>query len=581
MTASVNRSQRALLQEAGRAVVMLALVALAACGGAEESDAPPVATDPESAPSRSVRFVDVTEELGLAVRHIPGVDEDYAMPAVMGGGFAVFDLEGDGDPDLYVVQSGEQMPYEGPRRAANVLLRNDGGRFADVSDGSGADDRGYGQGVAVGDVDSDGHVDLFVTNFGPDVLLRNRGDGTFEDVTAAAGVAGDGWSSSALFVDFDADGLLDLFVARYVEFDPDRVCLLQSGLRDFCGPAQFRGASDRLYRNLGDFRFEDVSRSSGVAARADRGLGVAAADFDEDGRLDLYVANDTDPNHLWINRGDGTFSEDGVLLGVAFNRFGVGEAGMGVAVGDADLDGDPDLFVSHLIEETNTLYENRGAAGFEDVTAQWGLSVDSVGYTGFGTMFADFDNDGDPDLAVANGAVKQRPDALIAPGRASWAIEKYVEPNQRFENLGAGRFRLAGADDFSASLAVHRGLTAVDLDGDGDLDLLVSQIEGPLLAFRNDGGKAGPALRLRVLEGRRTAFGATVEVSLGGKVRRLLVEPLGGYLTSGDQPLHFGLGESTSIDDIVVEWVGGGREAFAVDDIGGVVELRRGEGSPG
>lgn len=558
----------------------LTALALLACGDAGVSEGDERGAADRDVEFRPVRFVDATASSGLEARHVAGVSDDFAMPAVMGGGFAVFDLEGDGDPDLYMVQSGGRLPYEGAASEGNMLLRNDGGAFIDVSAGSGADDRGYGQGVAVGDVDGDGHVDLFVTNFGPDVLLRSRGDGTFENVTATAGVAGDGWSSSALFLDFDADGRLDLFVTRYVDFDPERVCVLQSGQRDFCGPAQFRGVSDRLYRNVGGLRFEDVSQSSGVSSLADRGLGVVAADFDEDGRLDLYVANDTDPNHLWLNRGDGTFSEEAVLLGVAFNRFGVGEAGMGVAVGDADLDGDPDLFVSHLIEETNTLYENRGPAGFEDVTAQWGLGVDSVGFTGFGTTFADFDNDGDPDVAVANGAVKQRPEALIDRRAGSWAIDKYAEPNQRFQNVGRGSFILAEEDDFSAAVAVHRGLAAVDLDGDFDLDLVVSQIDGPLRAYRNEGGESGGAVRLRVLDGPRTAFGATLVVESGDSVRRFLVQPLGGYLTSGDQPVHVGLDVAEEVSGFVVEWVGGPRERFPGARAGELIVLRRGEGDP-
>ncbi len=553
-----------------RAASLALALTLAGCGGGDDASTPapasPASAAAEGFQAPAVRFEDATAALGVDVRHRPDIAGTYSMPAIMSGGAAVFDVEGDGDLDLYIVQ---------PAGLPNVLLRQEDGRFTPVE--SGAGDRGDGMGVAVGDADNDGDLDLFVSNVGPDALLRNDGDGTFTDVTRQAGVASDGWSSSATFFDYDLDGLLDLFVVRYVAYDPDRVCASQSGRRDFCGPAQFQGVSDRLYRNLGGLHFEETSREAGIETLADRGLGVVAADFDGDGLLDLYVANDTDPNHLWINGGDGRFVEDGVLLGVAFNRFGVGEAGMGVAAGDVDLDGDPDLFVSHLIEETNTLYENRGAVGFEDVTSLAGLGVGSVGYTGFGTALADLDNDSALDLVVANGAVKQRPSALVADPGVGWAKHEYVEPNQLYWNTGAGTFVEGAGGAFSEALEVSRGLLAADLDGDLDLDLVLTQIDGPVQVFRNAGGSGG-AVAVWVRERGRVAFGAQVEARLGDRRLKALVQPLAGYLTSGVVPAHFGLGGASAVDAFEVTWPDGSVESFPGSPAGTVVSLERGQG---
>jgi len=331
------------------------------------------------------------------------------MPAVVGGGVAAFDANGDGRLDLYLTSWSD--PDADPPLRNRLLLQQPDGTFTDGTDASGLGDTGDGQAVAVADVDNDGDLDVFVSNAGPDRLFRNEGDGTFTDVTAEAGVGGgDGWSVSAVFLDVDRDGWLDLFVTRYVDVDPDRRCVDEAGRPEFCGPAAFPGLPDRLYRNRGDGTFEDVSVAAGIASQALRGLGAVAADLDGDGWLDIFVANDGDPNQLWRNRGDGTFVDDAMIAGTAYNADGRTEAGMGVTAGDPDGDGDLDLFLTHLGGETNTLYRAAGPLGWDDDTGRAGLGSSSVPWTGWGTVFADLDEDGDDDLVVVNGAIaRHRP----------------------------------------------------------------------------------------------------------------------------------------------------------------------------
>ena len=567
---------------------MLAL-GLLACGGNEGASdraaeqgsegADTIGSDGETL--AGIELEDVTAELGVDFVHSTGSEGSYPMPAIMGGGLAVFDHDGDDDLDLYFVQGGDRFdPRGGGSGIGNALFRQqEDGTFAEVAGAAGAGDRGYGMGAAVGDVDGDGDLDLFVSNHGPDVLLRNDG-GVFTDVTREAGVGDPGWSASAAFLDYDRDGRLDLYVTRYVDLDPDRECALEGGRLDYCGPAQFPGVRDLLYHNEGDGRFREVGREAGIAATELRGLGVIASDFDGDGWVDLYVANDSDPNNLWLNQGDGTFVDDAVLLGAAYNRFGVGEAGMGIGYGDADRDGDLDLFVTHLIEETNTYYENLGEQGFEDRTASVGLGVPSVPFTGFGTALADLDLDGDLDVPVVQGAVKHRPTALAE--RSGWFWNDYAEPNLLFLNLGGGRFAEADGGAFSEPVEISRGLYPADLDRDGDLDLVVTNIEGPARIYRNPtrSGGSGPSwLEVRPLdESGREALSARVTLLAAGD--RLVGEalPAGSYLAGGHARAHFGLGERQQIDAVEIRWPDGQVERFSGGAVNRVLVLRRGEG---
>lgn len=553
------------------------------CGGGSEEPPGEAAGDrgASAAPVAGIAFQDVTSELGVDFVHRSGSEGSYPMPAIMGGGLAVFDYDRDDDLDLYFVQGGDRFSAKGePSGFGNALYRQeDDGTFVEVGAEAGVDDRGYGMGAAVGDVDGDGDLDLFVTNYGPDVLLRNEGDGTFTDTTREAGLGDAEWAASAVFLDYDRDGRLDLYVTRYVAFDVERECALEGGRLDYCGPAQFPGVRDLLYHNEGGGRFREVGLEAGIATVELRGLGVIPVDFDRDGWIDLYVANDSDPNNLWINQRDGTFVDDAVLVGVAYNRFGVGEAGMGLGLGDVDRDGDLDLFVTHLIEETNTYYENLGEVGFEDRTASVGLGVPSVPYTGFGTALVDLDLDGDLDVPVVQGAVKHRPTALA--GRADWFWNDYAEPNLLFVGDGQGAFAVASSGDFAEPIEISRGLFPADLDVDGDLDLVVVNIEGPARIYRNPTRELGdgPAwLEVRPLDAAGAeAIGARVTVVTAAGRLVAAARPAGSYLAGGHARAHFGLGDSTSFDTVEIEWPGGRTESFAGGEANRVLVLRQGE----
>jgi hypothetical protein len=559
------------------AASLLALLAVA-CAGEPSDDATPVARAAPASSDSELVLVEVTAEAGIDFVHHTGSTGDFALPRIMGGGAAVFDANGDGRLDLYLI---------GPGTPNVLYLQGPDGRFEDATARSGLGDAGYGMGCAVGDVDNDGDLDVYVTNWGPDALYRNRGDGTFDEITGAAGVATPGLSASATFLDFDRDGRLDLFVTRYVRFDPERRCVQDGARRDFCGPAQFPGESDVLYRNLGDGRFADVSQRAGIRSLEDAGLGVVAADLDDDGWVDLYVANDADPNHLWINQRNGTFVDDALLMGAALNRFGAAEAGMGVVAGDADEDGDLDLFVTHLFEESNTFYQNEGAGGFVDASVERGLAVPSVTYTGFGTALADLDNDSDLDLAIVNGAVKRRPSTLGS--RADWAWAPYAEPNQVLLNRGDGVYVELSADGdggcggFCSEIEISRGLIAADLDADGDLDLVVTNLEGPTRIYRNETGSERSWVQVRVVdpELKREALGAKVAIVTPSRTLVRHAIPVGAYLTGGEALIHVGLGNEERVERFEVRWPGGELETFGGGPASRLVELRRGEGRAG
>ena len=354
-----------------------------------------------------IRFSDQAEAAGVTALNVfGGMEKRYILEA-HGSGAGFFDSDGDGDLDLYLVNGSTFETYQERSGPGNSLYRNNGdGTFSDVAAASGVDDAGWGAGCAVGDIDNDGDRDLYVTNYGANLLYGNRGDGTFADATEAAGVAGDGYSAGAAFFDYDNDGDLDLYVANYVRFDlrdnPRVGCDYVGGIKTYCGPLGMEGAADVLYRNDGGGRFADVTESSGVGASAIYfGLGVLPGDFDGDGLVDLYVANDQTPNLLFRNRGDATFSEAGLVSGVAYSGDGDEEAGMGVDSGDFDGDGDPDLYVTNFFRESNTLYRNEGGGRFSDFTVQADLEAVTLTRLGWGTAFADLDNDGDLDLFVS------------------------------------------------------------------------------------------------------------------------------------------------------------------------------------
>jgi hypothetical protein len=545
----------------------VALLALGAAGTACGSAPPPEA---------AVWFEECARERGIDFVHVRADTMRYQFPEIMGGGVALLDADGDGHLDVYLVQSGD-LAAPGPR-GANRLFENLGGaRFEDASAGSGAEDEGYGMGAACGDADQDGDTDLYVTNVGPNALLLNQGGFVFADATASSGTGDPGWGTSAAFFDPDRDGDLDLFVVNYVTWAPHLEIECSTALgRDYCSPNNYDSpAPDVLYENRGDGTFADVSRAAGITAVLGNGLGISVGDFDQDGWHDLYVANDQMPNQLWHNQGGMVFEDRALLAGCAVNGSGESEAGMGTVGTDADQDGDLDVFITHLREETNTLFVNDGDA-FHDGTAASGLGAPSLRYTGFGTGLHDFDHDGLLDVYVANGAVtRNRPPFDPA--------DPYAEPNLLFRGVAPGRFaEVAPQGGTRASLVGNsRGSAFGDLDEDGDVDVVVVENAGPARVLLNQRGADGHWIVLSVRErSGADALGALVRLEQGDTTRWRPVAPATSYCSSNDPRVHFGLGDTASDARAIVRWSDAVEEVFGPLTVDRVHELRRGNGAP-
>jgi enediyne biosynthesis protein E4 len=544
---------------------------------------------PPSAPL----FLESAAATGLTFRHVNGATGRYYIVEEMGAGVALFDYDNDGDLDVFFVQ-GDSLAADagssGGIRPTSRLFRNDlaigrDGRpmlhFTDVTARAGIGLLAYGMGAAVGDYDNDGDLDLFVTTFGPDTLYRNNGNSTFTDVTGEAGVSDSFWSTSATFFDYDRDGDLDLFVANYLDFTiaGTKSCTDALGAPDYCGPRVFRPVPDRLYRNDGLGRFTNVTETAGISKADGAGLGVVTGDYNGDGWLDLYVANDATPNQLWINRHDGTFRDDGVLSGSALNAAGNAEGSMGIASGDFDRDGDEDLFITNLIGETFALYKNDGAGNFEDVRVSSGLAAPTAGSTGFGTDWFDYDNDGWLDLFVANGAVN-----TIAAQRGQ--PRPLRMKNQLFHNPGTARFvetSPAGGPAFERA-EVSRGAAFGDIDNDGDIDIIVTTNGGPALLLLNQGGTRNHWLQVALDQGpgNRLGFGARIGIERPGQPtiwRRVHTD--GSYLSASDVRAHFGLGGDARIGAVVVQWPDGVFERWPDIATDRRITLRRGTGQSG
>ena len=544
-------------------------------------------------------FKEVAAQVGLNFRHYNGMTGKLFLPEIMGSGAALFDYDNDGDLDVYLAQGNVLEPGTKPGdtlfpwREANAprgrLFRNDlviakdGTRtlkFTDVTEKSGIVANGYGMGVAVGDINNDGRPDLYLTNLGHNQMFLNQGDGTFVDVTKKSGTDDERWSTSATFFDYDRDGWLDLMVVNYADFSvtTSPTCYAATTARDYCTPKVFRPPGNRLFHNKGNGEFEDVTAAAGLDKEFGHGLGVVAADFNDDGWMDLYVANDGDPNQLWINQKNGTFKNEALLAGAALNRDGKAEAGMGVDAGDFDGNGTEDIFVTHLMDETNTLFTNLGKALFEDRTREAGLGKPGTRFTGFGTLFFDYDNDGWLDLLVVNGAVQLLPEAMQRGDPYPLG-----QPNQLFQNTGRGTFvdvSPKAGESFQLS-EVSRGAAFGDIDNDGDIDVLVTNSNGPARLLLNQLGNRNHWLGLRLIgrETQRDMLGARIEVVISKQKsiwRRVRTD--GSYLSAQDPRVVVGLGSVARAELVRVRWPDGVLEEWMNPRVDEYVTLKEGTG---
>jgi len=506
-------------------------------------------------------YTDVAQSAGIDFRHENGATGEHYILETIGSGCAFFDYDADGRPDLLLLQAGSlpwvRTPASAPR---NRLYHNRGdGTFQDVTMGSGLEDTGYSQGVAVGDVNRDGFDDLFVTNYGPNRLLLNqKGSGAFRDVTGESGMSqpdkSERWSTSAAFGDYDRDGDLDLFVCRYARWSHalNRPCKNPLGALSYCSPELYAGDTSALYRNDGRGKFTEVSGLAGIGATATRALGVAWLDFDHDGWEDIFVANDLNPYTLWRNRGDGTFRNVAVPAGVAYSDLGQVLSGMGVAVRDFNGDEREDLFVTNFSGQMNALFRNEGAGSFTNVTHPSGIGAASFNLLAFGCEFLDYDRDAHPDLVVGNGHIYEDIDAY-SEGVA------YQEPKSLLRNAGDGRFVpvMEGIGDLAVP-RVTRGLATADYDGDGHLDLVASNQDGAVQLLRYTGPSSGHWLSIstRGVRSNPNGYHARVRIRIGSNWRFAEARSGSSYCSSSDPAVYFGLGAATTVDEVEIRWHG-------------------------
>ena len=529
----------------------------------------------------SVTFTDVTKQSHITFSHVWSADKKYILES-MSGGVAVFDFDNDGLLDIYLVNSPTVATAGDPRTARSELWRNQGdGTFVDVTDKAGVGYPGWGMGAVAADFDNDGWDDLYVTCYGPNKLYHNNGNGTFSDVTEKAGVGDPRWSTGAAFADYDGDGWLDLFVANYVdvrldalpEFGKGKSCEFH-GIPVQCGPRGLRGSGDSLYHNRRDRTFEDVSVKAGVSDPDQRfGMGAVWTDVDGDGRPDLYVANDAGPNYLYKNNGDGTFTDVALQSGTALSEDGKEQGSMGIAIGDYDHSGGWSIFVTNFSDEYNALYRHDKGFQFTDVSFASRTARRSNPLVGWGTHFIDYDNDGWVDVFVANGHVY--PQVERAGGATS-----YAQPKLLFRNNQDGTFTDVTSTSGAAltMAAVSRGSAAGDLDNDGDLDVVINNLDGAPTILRNDGGNRQNFLVV-ALEGRtgnRDAVGAIVTVRATDLVQRAERRSGDSYLSHSDARLHFGLGKRAKVDSVEVRWPNGTVQRFGEMPANSFVKLVEG-----
>ena len=524
-----------------------------------------------------VQFVDITERAGISFQHVSSPEKKYIVES-MSGGVALLDYDNDGYLDIYLINSLTAEMVKTNQKTRSALYRNNrDNTFTDVTDKVGVGDIGWGMGVATGDYDNDGFTDIYVTCLGPNRLLRNTGKGSFTDETQKAGVTDPRWSTGAAFVDYDNDGKLDLFVGNYVDFDVNnlpefgkgRSCQFK-GIPVQCGPRGLKGAGDSLYRNNGDGTFSDVSKKAGVSdPDGYYGMGIICSDFDDDGRVDIFVANDSTPNFLYRNNGDGTFKDIGFPSGTAVNENGSEQGSMGVTLGDYDHDGRLDLFVTNFDDDYNTLYHNDGRGSFTDVSYATKVAAVSLPYVGWGTKFFDYDNDGWVDLLVVNGHVYPQ-------------LPTYKQRNLMHRNNGDGTFSEVGAQLGApfAEKRTGRGAGFGDIDNDGDVDVIINNLDGPPQLLRNDGGNANNAVLIKIIgvKSNRDGIGTRISVVSGDLKQVEEVYSGATYISQNDLRLHFGLEKRTKIDLIEVRWPNGAVETIKDVNANKVLTIKEGQG---
>ena len=524
-----------------------------------------------------VSFSNITAQAGINFKHENGASREKYMPETMGSGVVVLDYDNDGWPDIFFVNGGSFADERVAARARHRLYRNNGnGTFTDVSAASGIGISGFGMGACSADYDNDGFADLYVTSVGSNRLYRNNGAGGFIDVTDKAGVAAGLWSTSCAFGDVDNDGYLDLFVTRYVDFgvNNNKYCRLIENVRTYCHPNVYKGLSSILYHNNGDGTFTDVSREAGIY-KIGNGLGVVFGDYDKDGWVDIYVANDSTPNFLFHNKGAGKFEETGFWAGVAVRSDGKAMSGMGTDMGDINGDGLLDIFVTNLDGQTHSLYRNMGKGLFTDVTLQSGVGEATLPFVGFGTAFFDYDNDTDLDLAIANGDVLDNVKLL----RDS---SSYEQLHLLLQNDGTGKFRNVGpmSGPGFATKRASRGLAIGDLDNDGDLDIVIANVGQTPELLRNDGGNRSNSLLIRTLGSKsdRDGIGARLKLSIGNKILVREVKAGSSYLSQSDLRVHFGLGEAPRADRLEIRWPSGVVDVIKNVDANQILTVLEGKG---
>ena len=512
--------------------------------------------------SPGFRLVDVTTSAGITFRHNNGAYGGKLLPETLGSGCAFLDYDGDGWQDILLVNGSDWPGHQRQRSTMALYKNNRNGTFTDVTKAAGLDIELYGMGVAVGDFNNDGFPDLFVTCVGQSRLFRNTGKGSFVDVTGPSGLGGrQAFSTSAMWIDIDRDGHLDLFVCNYVRWSPDRdvFCSLDGKQKSYCTPEAYRGETCWLFRNRGNSTFEDITATCGIFDSSSKALGVALLDDDQDGWPDIVVTNDTEPNKLYRNQRNGKFKDVALLSGIALSDEGKARAGMGIDAADIDNSGRATLAITNFEGEMLGLYRPEGAGRYRDVAMRAGVGLPSKNRLGFGCLFADLDLDGDLDLVVANGHIDDT--VRNIPGNVGYAQPPHLFLNDR----GSFRDVASQAGGGFEQARVGRGLAVGDIDGDGDLDLLMTTNNGPAVLFRNDRQSQNRSLRLRLVgsTSNRDAIGATVRITHGGITQTRMVRSGSSYLSQSELPVTFGVGMRDKVDRVVITWPNGRTEDFA------------------